>query len=240
MAGIFTGSLGGGEWSNLEEAANLFWSSSNGSTGLILAFEDYIGSEVDDTVVFGFRLMYRNPYQALIDLKDGDDAVEFLGQSSMNEINLGGGERNVFKANESLSITDIYGGTGEDLFLFKSPGWGNPNITRSTIKSYEGDDIVIIEKNPDEAQASLLGVNFELGDGNDAFLIKSSGKTFGSWDSEDLTTIYLGDGDDVFVIEQFWALMKTSQLLGIRRKFIQVLTSWLMVVTVTILLISLC
>lgn len=202
MAGVFTGSLGGGEWGYLEEAANLFWSSSSGPTGLKLAFEDYLGTEDDDTVVFGFELLYRNPYQALIDLRGGNDAVEFLGQSSMNQIDLGDGERNVFKANESLSITDIYGGTGEDLLLFKSPGWGNPNITRSTIKSYDGDDLVILEKNPEVQEACLLGVNFELGNGDDAFLVRSSGKTFGSWDSEDLTTIYLGNGDDIFVLEQ--------------------------------------
>ena len=44
MAGIFTGSLGGGEWEYLEEAANLFWSNSSGGAGLKLAFEDYDGT----------------------------------------------------------------------------------------------------------------------------------------------------------------------------------------------------
>ena len=202
MTGLFSDALGGGEWAYLEEAANKFWNSNSGAGGKVIAFDDYIGTESDDTVVFAFDSLYRNPYKALIDLKGGNDAVEFLGASSMNQVDLGDGEINIFKANDSVHITDIYGGNGDDLFLFRNSGWGTPNVTRSTIKSRRGNDIVIIEKDPESSEASLLGVNFKLGEGNDAFLIKSSGKTFGSWDSEDLTTIYLGAGDDIFVLEQ--------------------------------------
>ena len=190
-----------GFWSSIfpgdeGKLADILWSSSTPSNGIILADSTYKGTKNDDTVIFGSKFLSYNPYKSNIYLYEGNDAIEFTDTASIVYVDLGNGDLNVLKSSDSFRYSTLLGGSGNDLFLFRPGGWGTDNLFNSTLDAKAGQDLIIFskDKNRKYEDAILIKSNILLGDGNDRVVIDFFGRV------SDGSTIKLEEGDDYLIL----------------------------------------
>jgi len=122
------------------QLADLYFGSTSPTSGYLWSGKTIQGTNDSDIFYCVAKWFTFNPYRTDIFLKGGDDAIEFGGTCSGVTVDLGGGNQNVFKTNASVRYSDLIGGSGSDLFLFKQGGWERDNMFRSVIESGGGND----------------------------------------------------------------------------------------------------